>query len=96
MTTTESRWLVWNGVGADVKFLSELRGWTKVGRAGVVTVMHTMSWSIRDNEGGTAIRHRPFLGAIFYFIVGDFANMIFWEKGGRAGDMPQSPERGAI
>ena len=48
------------------------------------------------NEGGTAIRHRPFLGAIFYFIVGDFANMMFWEKGGRAGDMPQSPERGAI
>lgn len=59
-----------------------------------------MSWSIRDNEGGTAdipslgttlfflyseivneggtaIRHRPFLGAIFYFIVGDFANMMF-------------------
>ncbi len=29
------------------------------------------------NEGGTAIRHRPFLGAIFYFIVGDFANMMF-------------------
>ena len=66
----------------------------------MVVVRRTMSWSIRDNEGGTAdipslgyyplflyseivneggtaIRHRPFLGAIFYFIVGDFANMFF-------------------
>lgn len=46
----------------------------------MVVVSRTMSWSIRDNEGGTAIRHRPFLGSIFYFIVGDFVIMNCLQK----------------